>query len=105
MQVSAEELEAALQSILLRGGPFAINSVVDRALVATGWDPANDGNPASHVPGIAEIVESNVDAQRDLALYLWQVEMTFQRCSGKTIDDFRALASAILSHVVKSAQA
>lgn len=103
MTVTRDEIEVAVGLIVAHGGPFALYSAVDQAILATGWDPANDGNPLSHVLGIAEIVDVNVDAERDLALCFWQAEMKLQRGADKTVDDYRSLANRILSHVVANA--
>lgn len=36
MTVTPEEIEAAVDSIMAHGGPFAISCAVDRAILATG---------------------------------------------------------------------
>jgi len=98
-----EEITAAVEALEARHGPFAVHDAVLRALSASGWDPAGDGEPTRHDPGIADIILANVDTERDLALCLQQVELQARGRPAGPLDAYRPLARRILARVLAEA--
>jgi hypothetical protein len=96
-------IDAAVAALEARGGPFAVHDAVERVLPASGWDPAGDGDPARHGPGIAEIIRANVDAERDVAAYLREVEARLRGAASGTVAAYRPLARRILTRVLAEA--
>jgi hypothetical protein len=96
-------IEAAVDALEARGGPFAVHDAVERVLPGSGWDPAGDGDPARHGLGIAEIIRANVDAERDVAAYLREVEARLRAEAPGPIATYRPLARRILTRVLAEA--
>jgi hypothetical protein len=96
-------IEDAVAALEARGGPFAVHDAVERVLPAVGWDPAGDGDPAPHGGGIAEVIRANVDAERDVAAYLREVEARLRGAAAGPLAAYRPLARRILTRVLAEA--
>ena len=96
-------IEAAVSALEARGGPFAVHEAVERVLPDAGWDPAGDGDPVPHAGGIAEIIRANVDAERDVAAYLREVEARLRGAAQGSVAAYRPLARRILTRVLSEA--
>ncbi len=96
-------IEDAVAALEARGGPFAVHDAVEGLLPAVGWDPAGDGDPARHGGGIAEIIRANVDAERDVAAYLREVEARLRGAAAGPLAAYRPLARRILTRVLAEA--
>ena len=96
-------IEAAVTALEARGGPFAVHDAVERVLPGSGWDPAGDGDPVRHDRGIAEIIRTNVDAERDVAAYLREVEAQLRGAAAGPLSAYRPLARRILTRLLAEA--
>ena len=101
--LTSAAIEAAVAALETRGGPFAVLDVVERVLPETGWDPAGDGDPVPHASGVAEIIRANVDAERDLAAYLREIEAQIRGAASGPVAAYRPLARRILTRVLAEA--
>lgn len=91
------EIAAAVEVLERRGVPFAVHDAVASALARSGWDPAGDGHPAQHDPGIAEIISANVDVENDVAECLRVVELQLQGHASLSLGGYRLLARRIIA--------
>ena len=98
-------VEAAVAALEARGGPFAVHDAVERVLPGVGWDPAGDGDPVRHGGGIAEVIRANVDAERDVAAYLREVEARLRGTASGSLASYRPLARRILTRLLAEASA
>ena len=96
-------VEAAIDVLEARGGPFAVHEAVERVLPGSGWDPAGDGDPGRHGHGIAEVIRASGDAERDLAAYLREVEARLRGVAAGPVAAYRPLARRILTRVLADA--
>jgi hypothetical protein len=103
LALTPEAIEAAVAALEARGGPFAVHDAVARVLPDSGWDPAGDGDPARHDRGIAEIIRANVDAERDVAAYLREVEAQLRGAAAGSVATYRPIARRILTRVLAEA--
>jgi hypothetical protein len=102
-EVGRADIDNAIAALEARDGPFAVDDAVTRAVLASGWDPAGDGNPLAHAPGLSMIVEANVQAERDLAVCLRDTERSTTGKVVGPVDSYRPLARCILAHVISQA--
>jgi hypothetical protein len=96
-------IEAAVAALEARGGPFAVLDVVERVLPDSGRDLSGNEDLVSVAGGIAEIIRANVDAERDVAAYLREVEAQLRGAASGPVAAYRPLARRILTRVLAEA--